>query len=725
MRYFVVGIIAVACGILFQLGCGGGGGGGAPGFSITTALPKGVVGVDYEAALEAANGTSPYTYTLVSGTLMSGVILNADGTFSGYPTTEGTYNFTIQVQDSETTPRTTTRSYSVVVSKVKWTFLVFMNADNNLESAGIGDINQMEQVGSTANLNIVVQCDRTPSSDSSEGYDDSNGDWTTCKRFYVKKDTDTAIINSQEIADLGEVDMGSAATLEDFVTWGLGRFKASHYAVILWNHGGAWKECSNDETDGSSLLIPDTAVALDNSLTAAGVTQFDLIGFDMCLMGALEVDYEISSLGLVRVASEELEPGDGWDYAASLGALAANPNMTAAQLGTRIAQDYKAWYDVWGTHDITLAAVDLTKIAALVTSVNNLASQMSSDMVSDWSEFGKSGKFSEGYAKGENPGGYIDLGDFAYILYQTTTNTTVETLASTVLQNLQQAVIYRVSGTTYPYSQGIAVYFPDTSDEYNDNTATYGTLDFATGSWPMFLAYYFTAEDAYSIDPDVIGLNVSDTIVGQGSPISVSATITGNYLVDVAFTIENDPGDGYYYYLNRIPLTNNLTLPNGKDIPDWVDGDNPLSLPSWESGCLVVTDGTTSEFAYTLSSVDTPNFLYVYGDYSRDGGVNRYDCCTLFEANTGSLVGIGLIVGELAYPVEPQAGDLFRPYVLREQIVTGDINYYPRGVTLTYGVSGFTLANSYLSDGDYEIGFEAKDVRAIYITQIPPTDWGE
>ena len=43
-----------------------------------------------------------------------------------------------------------------------WTFLVYLDGDNNLEDAAIDDLNEMEVVGSTADANIVVQIDHTP-----------------------------------------------------------------------------------------------------------------------------------------------------------------------------------------------------------------------------------------------------------------------------------------------------------------------------------------------------------------------------------------------------------------------------------------------------------------------------------------------------------------------------------------------------------------------------------
>ena len=67
----------------------------------TTSLPNGTVQTAYSATLQATGGTSPYTWSVTSGSLPAGLNLaSASGTISGTPTTAGTSSFTIQVADS-------------------------------------------------------------------------------------------------------------------------------------------------------------------------------------------------------------------------------------------------------------------------------------------------------------------------------------------------------------------------------------------------------------------------------------------------------------------------------------------------------------------------------------------------------------------------------------------------------------------------------------------------
>ncbi len=69
-----------------------------PPIEITTdSLPNGAVGVAYSAGMTATGGVPPYDWIVVSGTLPPGIDLSHDGIFSGTPTAEGTYTFSVQV----------------------------------------------------------------------------------------------------------------------------------------------------------------------------------------------------------------------------------------------------------------------------------------------------------------------------------------------------------------------------------------------------------------------------------------------------------------------------------------------------------------------------------------------------------------------------------------------------------------------------------------------------
>ena len=86
-----------------------------PNITISPAsLPSGSSGIYYEQTLTAGGGNAPYTYSLTSGSLPSGLTLNSTGVLSGTPTVVGNYVFTVSTTDSNGCSGT--RNYSLTIN---------------------------------------------------------------------------------------------------------------------------------------------------------------------------------------------------------------------------------------------------------------------------------------------------------------------------------------------------------------------------------------------------------------------------------------------------------------------------------------------------------------------------------------------------------------------------------------------------------------------------------
>ena len=67
--------------------------------------------------MTASGGTTPYTWSIASGSLPAGLSLNTStGVISGTPTATGTFSFTAQVTDSSNPRQTATKTLSITVS---------------------------------------------------------------------------------------------------------------------------------------------------------------------------------------------------------------------------------------------------------------------------------------------------------------------------------------------------------------------------------------------------------------------------------------------------------------------------------------------------------------------------------------------------------------------------------------------------------------------------------
>lgn len=230
-----------------------------------------------------------------------------------------------------------------VVNK-PWLFITYIAADNNLTSYQIANLKQMETIGSDENTHLVAFIDIGESRLEGTSWN-QNIDWTGAKAFYVTKNDEEYKINSEVIKDYGNIDSGSADTLESFLTETLENFPSQNIAFILNNHGGAYGGSMSDYDMSSIIKNPDMKKAILNAETASG-RKINVIGFDACLMASIECLYEFRNTADYICVSEETIGGRGWDYDEVLGdgSKSVNPiydaiRKTQNTYGSKIAAD--------------------------------------------------------------------------------------------------------------------------------------------------------------------------------------------------------------------------------------------------------------------------------------------------------------------------------------------------------------------------------------------------
>lgn len=138
---------------------------------------------------------------------------------------------------------------------------------------------------------------------------------------------------------------------------GLG--SAGNY-LILWNHGEGYNGYGTSEISGRMLSLDD----IRTGVSGAGTT-YDIIAFDACLMGSLEVADALYPYGTYLLASEEIVPGEGYDYDA-FAALSASPEMSSRDLGKTLI----AYFLDQPSPAKTLSLVRLSEVPSVVAALN-------------------------------------------------------------------------------------------------------------------------------------------------------------------------------------------------------------------------------------------------------------------------------------------------------------------------------------------------------------------
>ncbi|MBI3845525.1 MAG: helix-hairpin-helix domain-containing protein [Planctomycetes bacterium] len=289
---------------------------------------------------------------------------------------------------------------SQVVKKKAWTVMVYLNAANNLEPFGIEDMNEMERVGSTNDVNIVVECARfkghpdprpNPAYFSNPfqehetvfywGLDNAPG----TRRYYILKDDDKVRVRSVLKQNVGDTDAGRPEPLANFGKWAVENYPADHYALVIWNHGAGWSGVSYDDNSHHGMDLPEVRQACEgicDAITKAGGKHIDVIDFDACLMATVEVAYELRDVCDYLASSQETEPGDGMPYDDYLEWLTKYPESSAVSLSKAMVDTYVKSYAPHGSQSEgedgfdgaeTKCSIRLSRIAALRDAVEDVA----------------------------------------------------------------------------------------------------------------------------------------------------------------------------------------------------------------------------------------------------------------------------------------------------------------------------------------------------------------
>lgn len=656
-----------------------------------------------------------------------------------------------------------------------WLVMLYSDADDEvLEQDMFTDLNEAERVGSTDQVTIVAQIDRY------KGAFRGDGNWTGARRLYITQDDDLKKLHSEVVDDLGEVNMADGQTLVDFVEWAVATYPAAHHALILSDHGmgwpGGWSDGSQPDpgpdglgltADGDLLLLDELDQALGQIRADTGIDRLDLVGFDACLMGQIEVLTAMAPHARYVVASEEVEPALGWAYAGFLGPLAADPAMDGAALSKAIVSSYidqderivddaaraefvRENFDSGKarsaravaadmSHDVTLSAYDTAALPDLLAALDDFStalSKLSKKTVASARTYAQ--RFENTFGDGPSP--YLDLGNFAALVRKKTDSKAADAAADELLAAIGRAVIAERHGDERPGASGLAIYFP-TSKLYKSRDAgrkVYAQVaaSFAdAAAWDNFLNFYYYGvamdEPAPANTLAIQAPGASELTVADLEPADDTINIADT--LDVGVSVDGEQ-IGFIYFFTGFynPDDDSILVADidyidagesrevsGVFYPEW-GADRPVEFDyEWQPLRYGISDGSQTVFALfepaDYGASDDSATYTVSGTYSFADGGSRP--AQLYFKDYALVKVLGFSAqGQASAPraITPRAGDTFtvEDQRIRLHSDSGGPEEYVRepGATITFGDQPITMEELQAPAGDYVIGVQAEDM---------------
>jgi hypothetical protein len=516
---------------------------------------------------------------------------------------------------------------NVPAGAAKWTVLVYMCGTDLESQYGFASMafDWMNDEGITDDVNVIVETGGTLQWNNTDPY--FNGD--SVQDVTIPQDQLGRFkIEQGNVIDLGAVElqsMGSADTLSDFISWGASNYPAEKYMFVMWDHGYVepygnmeHDEIFFDDTMGGTInsLDPNANIGdyMNDCLTLDEVSEgfenggvhFDLIAFNTCLSGSVEVASAVAPYGDYMVASEESIPAIVGLPVEYITYLAENPDCTAEEVGNEILSLYEAsindYADQYSSDaDVaiifatgTMSMIDLSamsEIDALMGEFWEMLYYTTYDAATFTNVINQASKCENYGADGNAPGNLIDFRTFLTRLAPIMTDTTVD---DDLLALIDENVV-SVSGTARAASYGMSIYFPSafypqavrssyesilnannisyTEDEITDIVTRHiqyafdgyiDNIDSINGYYwyaallQVRFSDHWTASNAVwsNVDNNIDPSYISQTQVSSATAGDIEYTLTyddqGNVTLDITSGAENvvsvESNVCYYYY---------------------------------------------------------------------------------------------------------------------------------------------------------------------------------
>lgn len=410
----------------------------------------------------------------------------------------------------------------------KRTIMIYM-IGSDLESQYAAASSDIEEIKSSGidfdDVNILIYTGGAKKWINGEIPDDKNA---------IFRVTSSGLVKLEEYEKSSMTDPNN---LTNFLNYGHDKFKASKYSLILWDHGGGpIYGYGVDENYVGSLTLAKLKQGLSNSKFNG--KKLEMIGFDACLMSSVEVADVLSDYANYMLASQEVEPGFGWDYSFLSNVTS---KTSTVDMGMSIVDYYGNFYKKSsGVKGITLSLLDLSKVNDVESKLNDLFKDVDDNLTIDYSTVSRTRNSAKSFGKVSANTSY-DLVDL-YDLVDKMPNkysAKIDSLQSV----LDEFVVHQTTDLKSTY--GVSIYFPYENKQYiNEMITLYKGFGFAK-EYTNFITNFSSRLTGNKISNWRLSDNVPVVEKNDVVSVTVPSDVTENYS-SASYVIFEKVDNNYY-----------------------------------------------------------------------------------------------------------------------------------------------------------------------------------
>ena len=760
MRNSILTVIGALM-ILLSTGCGGGGGGG--GSTADTTRPtaaftanKAMVGssqvVTFTLAFsEVVTGFDPATDLSASGGTI-GSVTQSGGSYS-IPVTAVNYasasNVAVSIAsgsaaDAAGNLNVVTTSSAIPIVPT-WTVFMYGHADHNLGDILAADLLEMAAVATGDHVRILVLADWNAglTANITAANVVAGAAFPTGAHWYRVDDGNANGAGSLEyVGELSAVygeDFDDTLILTDSTQLAFQAFPSDRRAVILYNHGGGWSGGYGTDSDNGSSSSDDYSMSVESAISSistglanAGITSsrpLDILAFETCLLGAVEVADRASGLASVMIGNGDLAWGAAgvhgfFDHTGFLSSLASNPSSDASVIASAEVAAFdtrRAAGTIFMDKQVRAhAAIDLRNWTSFRTAMSTLRGNLEAVDSAALSNVFLNAIPGYGISDAKSHA-RVPTGDIGTLLTALSSwSNPVGSNAGAARSAFQSALLANSLGTVRSDAGtqvGVSIEMPISKDWFNLDAANpsvvanpiaaaiqsrgvaYVSL---ASSWASNTEWHKAVNRAASGD-DFTGFTISSTITNGTNPTSLAKPLYEFYAPEqdmahgsINLYLEmNISGIGLVYAQCGLVADQALTPLDPGYVYQF----------EWDGKLVTIGDGTNSALA-ALRPYTSGAFYAIDGEFSKGG--DTAEGSILVSANTGQAVGVVINTpSPTGLDWSAVEGSTFKPRVTYLSGGTPVTALWP--TPLNVSSSGLTVADENAENADFKIEMRLDD----------------